>query len=197
MNAGKKKGLGRGLSALFGDSTPKEKIQISKQNSLIPIADLSRNPYQPRQNFKEEKLEELVNSIKKNGIIQPIAVRPNKTENGKYKGIILQFHDGHEPIYKYPPFQINKKEFEKWSDKCIEENSSLTWIGCTYWYLDVFTCALVLRNKEWFKEVKPLIQNVWDTIVKERVSGYEHRKPKKRVKKEKPQQITNVIKIDI
>ena len=50
---------------------------------------------------------------------------------------------------------------------------------------------------EWFKEVKPLIQNVWDTIVKERVSGYDHRKPKKRVKKEKPPQITNVIKIDI
>ena len=85
MNAGKKKGLGRGLSALFGDSTPKEKIQISKQNSLIPIADLSRNPYQPRQNFKEEKLEELANSIRKNGIIQPIAVRPSKSSTGKYE----------------------------------------------------------------------------------------------------------------
>ena len=85
MNAGKKKGLGRGLSALFGDSTPKEKTQISKQNNVIPIADLSRNPYQPRQNFKEEKLEELANSIRKNGIIQPIAVRPSKSSTGKYE----------------------------------------------------------------------------------------------------------------
>ena len=85
MIAGKKKGLGRGLSALFGDSTPKEKIQISKQNNAIPIADLSRNPYQPRQNFKEEKLEELANSIRKNGIIQPIAVRPSKSSTGKYE----------------------------------------------------------------------------------------------------------------
>ena len=84
MNIGKKKGLGRGLSALFGDSSPKEKSQLSN-NNMVAIADLSRNPYQPRQNFKEEKLEELANSIKKNGIIQPIAVRPSKTQNGKFE----------------------------------------------------------------------------------------------------------------
>ena len=49
------------------------------------ISDLSRNPYQPRQSFSEEKLEELANSIRKNGIIQPIAVRPSKSENAKYE----------------------------------------------------------------------------------------------------------------
>ena len=84
MNVGKKKGLGRGLSALFGDSSPKEKSQVSN-NNMVAIADLSKNPYQPRQNFKEEKLEELANSIKKNGIIQPIAVRRSKTQNGKFE----------------------------------------------------------------------------------------------------------------
>ena len=84
MNVGKKKGLGRGLSALFGDSSPKEKSQVF-YNNMVAIADLSRNPYQPRQNFKEEKLEELANSIKKNGIIQPIAVRPSKSQNGKFE----------------------------------------------------------------------------------------------------------------
>jgi len=84
MNVGKKKGLGRGLSALFGDSSPKEKSQVFN-NNMVAIADLSRNPYQPRQNFKEEKLEELANSIKKNGIIQPIAVRPSKSQNGKFE----------------------------------------------------------------------------------------------------------------
>jgi len=121
-----------------------------------------------------------------------------KTKDNKYKGIILQFHDGHEPIYEYPPFQITKKEFEKWSDNCIEKHSSLTWIGYTYWYLDKYSCALVLRNKEWFKEIKPLLENVWDTIVKERVTGYEHRKPKRRVKKEiKKDKPINIIKIDI
>ena len=82
---GKKKGLGRGLSALFGDSAPKENKQISNQNNMVPIADLTRNPYQPRQNFKEEKLEELANSIRKNGVIQPIAVRPSNSNSYKYE----------------------------------------------------------------------------------------------------------------
>ncbi|MEC7099444.1 MAG: ParB/RepB/Spo0J family partition protein [Pseudomonadota bacterium] len=82
---GKKKGLGRGLSALFGDDKPKDKPQEIKQLNTVSISDLSRNPYQPRQYFSEEKLEELANSIKKNGIIQPIAVRLNKTETGKYE----------------------------------------------------------------------------------------------------------------
>ena len=83
--SGKKKGLGRGLSALFGDEKPRDKPQEINQTNTISISDLSRNPYQPRQYFSEEKLEELTSSIKKNGIIQPIAVRPNKTENGKYE----------------------------------------------------------------------------------------------------------------
>ncbi len=81
----KKKGLGRGLSALFGDEKPLDKpLKTSKPNT-ISISDLSRNPFQPRQNFREEKLVELANSIKKNGIIQPIAVRPNKHEPGKFE----------------------------------------------------------------------------------------------------------------
>ena len=83
--SGKKKGLGRGLSALFGDEKPKDKPQEIKKTNTVSISDLSRNPYQPRQHFSKEKLEELVNFIKKNGIIQPIAVRPNKSENGKYE----------------------------------------------------------------------------------------------------------------
>ena len=85
MNAGKKKGLGRGLSALFGDEKNQEKQAESSTLNKLSISDLSRNPYQPRQNFSETKLEELANSIKKNGIIQPIAVRPKKSDNGKFE----------------------------------------------------------------------------------------------------------------
>ncbi len=85
MSPGKKKGLGRGLSALFGDNTPKEKKPLTNQYNTAAISDLSRNPYQPRQSFKEEKLEELANSIRKNGIIQPIAVRPSKSDSSKYE----------------------------------------------------------------------------------------------------------------
>ena len=85
MNTGKKKGLGRGLSALFGDEKPKEKPQEINKSTAVSISDLSRNPYQPRQHFSEEKLEELANSIKKNGVIQPIAVRHSKSDTSKYE----------------------------------------------------------------------------------------------------------------
>ena len=81
----KKKGLGRGLSALFGDSKPVSENKEVNSVKRVSIGDLSRNPYQPRMNFREEKLEELANSIKKNGIIQPIAVRPSKSEKGKFE----------------------------------------------------------------------------------------------------------------
>ena len=85
MTTGKKKGLGRGLSALFGDEEPKRKNIENKELNEVSISDLSRNPYQPREIFNETKLEELTKSIKKNGVIQPIAVRPKKNELGKYE----------------------------------------------------------------------------------------------------------------
>ena len=79
-----KKGLGRGLSALFGDIEKKAKDSQLEKNK-IPIASIERNKYQPRVIFNEEKLTELSSSIKENGVIQPIAVRPNKFEPGKYE----------------------------------------------------------------------------------------------------------------
>ena len=74
-----KKGLGRGLSSLLGDST--KKIQTNK----VSIKDLTRNKFQPRKHFSKESLEELTNSIKEQGVIQPIVVRPDKSSEGKYE----------------------------------------------------------------------------------------------------------------
>jgi ParB family transcriptional regulator, chromosome partitioning protein len=85
MSSGKKKGLGRGLSALFGDEKLKDETQETNKSNTVSISDLSRNPYQPRQYFDEAKLEELAQSIKKKGIIQPIAVRSKKNEPTKYE----------------------------------------------------------------------------------------------------------------
>ena len=85
MNSNKKKGLGRGLSALFGDEKPKSISPEINSSNNVSISDLCRNPYQPRQDFREEKLEELANSIRAKGIIQPIAVRPIKDRPGKYE----------------------------------------------------------------------------------------------------------------
>ena len=74
-----KKGLGRGLSSLLGDSS--KKIETNK----VLIKDLTRNKFQPRRQFARESLEELTNSIKEQGVIQPIVVRPNKSSEGKYE----------------------------------------------------------------------------------------------------------------
>ena len=74
-----KKGLGRGLSSLIGDSGSK-----SKQSNL-KIDDIMSNPYQPRKIFDDEQLNDLTNSIKERGIIQPIVVRPSKSQNEKFE----------------------------------------------------------------------------------------------------------------
>ncbi len=74
-----KKGLGRGLSSLLGDVS--KKVEKNK----VDIKDLIRNKFQPRKHFSKESLEELTNSIKAQGVIQPIVVRPDKNLNGKYE----------------------------------------------------------------------------------------------------------------
>ncbi|MDC3157713.1 ParB/RepB/Spo0J family partition protein [Candidatus Pelagibacter sp.] len=74
-----KKGLGRGLSSLIGDS---DRINDKKN---ISISLLIRNKYQPRKKFDEVSLEELTNSIRERGIIQPIIVRPSSDEEDKFE----------------------------------------------------------------------------------------------------------------
>jgi len=74
-----KKGLGRGLSSLIGDS---EKIDNKKS---VSISSLIRNKYQPRKKFGEVSLEELTNSIRERGIIQPIIVRPSSDLEDKFE----------------------------------------------------------------------------------------------------------------
>ena len=74
-----KKGLGRGLSSLIGDTS--KKIETNK----IAINDITRNKFQPRKHINKESLEELTNSIKERGVIQPIVVRHDKSSEGKYE----------------------------------------------------------------------------------------------------------------
>ncbi len=74
-----KRGLGRGLSSLIGDS--KNKTSITK----LSINNISRNKFQPRKVFNKDNLEELTISIKERGVIQPIIVRPDKDSSGKYE----------------------------------------------------------------------------------------------------------------
>jgi len=74
-----KKGLGRGLSSLIGET--KSEININK----LSISDLVSNKFQPRKIFDEDSIQDLTNSIKERGIIQPIIVRKSSNDNSKYE----------------------------------------------------------------------------------------------------------------
>src|SRR5210317_903571 len=74
-----KKGLGRGLSSLIGET------KVETQKNQLPISDLIPNKYQPRKIFDEKNLEDLTNSIKERGMIQPIIVRKSNDDKSKYE----------------------------------------------------------------------------------------------------------------
>ena len=74
-----RKGLGRGLSSLIGEN------KVETNNSKLSLSEIIPNRYQPRKNFDEESLNELSNSIKERGVIQPIIVRKSKIEKTKYE----------------------------------------------------------------------------------------------------------------
>jgi ParB family chromosome partitioning protein len=74
-----KKGLGRGLSSLMGE------VKIELKKNQLQISDIVPNKYQPRKIFEESNMEDLTNSIKERGIIQPIIVRKSQDHNQKYE----------------------------------------------------------------------------------------------------------------
>jgi len=74
-----KKGLGRGLSSLIGET------KIETNINKISISGLVRNKFQPRRIFDEDSLQDLTNSIKERGIIQPIIVRKSSDDNSMYE----------------------------------------------------------------------------------------------------------------
>ena len=92
----KKTGLGKGLSALIPDSLSVQETSLIKQSKLeqdtittleselrqVPIADIDRNPYQPRTVFDDEKLAELTTSVQEVGVLQPILLRE---QNDRYE----------------------------------------------------------------------------------------------------------------
>ena len=78
----KQKGLGRGLNAIFGTENIISKVAPMNEMAHIAITDIERNPLQPRTDFDQESLEELADSIRQLGVIQPITVKKN--DNGKY-----------------------------------------------------------------------------------------------------------------
>jgi len=125
------------------------------------------------------------------------------------KGVVIYFHNKSEakPFYLYKPLNIVKMDdILKWEEEMIELYQSpqhnMTYIKCNYWKLEKLSCVLVLRNKSWFKNNIQAIENVWNIIEKERVTGYEHRAPNKKpkIKKDYLDNVNNngicLIKLD-
>jgi len=133
--------------------------------------------------------------------------------DNKTKGIILYFHTKEgKPFYKYKPLEIiTENDIKLWEEAELEKYESepynYTFLKFIYWKLEKLSCVLVLRNKEWFKNNIGQLEKVWKTIEEERISGYAHRAPVKKTKKEplKPfiekeqgclLKFTNIIKVD-
>ena len=115
----------------------------------------------------------------------------------KMKGIIIYFHTKEgNPFYVYKPLEIiDENDISKWEDDTLNlyqsEEYKYTYMKFIYWKLEVLSCVLVLRNREWFKNNVPQLEKVWKIIEGERVTGYEHRAPVKKQKKESNKPFVN------
>ena len=112
-----------------------------------------------------------------------------KTKEGNFKGTIIYFHtkDG-SPKYEYMPLNIiSLKDVGLWEENTISKYCSepynYIFMKFIYWKLEQLSCVLVLRDEEWFKNNVGQLENIWNIIEKERISGYQHRAPKKNTKK--------------
>ena len=119
----------------------------------------------------------------------------------EYKGVILGFMEKTanptkpKPNYVYMPLtrDLDKESIEDWikETRNASKTEGLILYSVIYWYLDEISCVLIQRNKKWFAAALPKIKSVWETIEKERISGYEHRNAKKRQSKTQVTQETD------
>lgn len=119
------------------------------------------------------------------------------SKDGKMKGEIIYFHTKEgKPFYVYKPLDcIHHNDINNWEDYTVEtyenEPYNYTYMKTIFWKLDVLSCVLVLRNREWFKSNVPQLEKVWKIIEEERITGYQHRAPVKKTKREPSKPFVN------
>jgi putative phage-type endonuclease len=123
----------------------------------------------------------------------------------EYKGVILHFiqrptnaltnalltnsftQTSNIPVYIYMPLfvELTTESINDWiaQQKIEQKSNDLVLFSTIYWYLEEISCVLIPRNRQWFSAALPKIDAVWQTILRERVDGYEHRASKKRIQK--------------
>lgn len=121
-----------------------------------------------------------------------------------YNGVILYFIKSNfadaKPHYVYMPLniQLDKSAIGEWiNEKKKELKESHILFKRIYWYCEAYSCVLVKRNQPWFEMALPKIAELWNTVEKERVTGYEHRKPKKRISAEKKCLISKLVREEV
>ena len=116
----------------------------------------------------------------------------NNTTHSDYRGVVLyfinnNFNENDDPVYYYMPLNVPllKENIEEWISQTKEEARVINLIlfNTIYWYLDEISCVLIKRNQAWFAEAGNTIKDVWDTIQEEKIKGYDHRSPKRRIMK--------------
>ena len=112
------------------------------------------------------------------------------SKDNKKKGIILYFHTKEgKPYYVYKPLDIiHPDDIIQWEEKMLDlyqsDKYNYTYIKFIYWKLEQVSCVLVCRNRQWFEGAIQELKELWDTVVLERVSGFEHRAPNRKTKKD-------------
>ena len=141
------------------------------------------------RNYTKKKLEK--------GIILWFQPSPVKNPNGS--GFIYSM-----PLYEYAPLGLSQDEYDKWEQDIFtrHENTGCFWVKNIYWYVDQYSCVLILRNRLWFQAAVPVLQDLWETIEKERKTGFAHRAPKKKTTKsstdaDSTAEYVNVVKVDL
>lgn len=90
----------------------------------------------------------------------------------------------------------NIEAFDAWLQQKKQEHAGYVLSNTIYWFLDQYSCVLIKRNCNWFKAALPKLEAIWQTIVKERISGCEHRAPKKRQPKSTSPPDITITKMD-
>lgn len=141
------------------------------------------------RNYTKKKLEK--------GIILWFQPSPVKNPNGS--GFIYSM-----PLYEYAPLGLSQDAYDKWEQDIFtrHEHTGCFWVKNIYWYVDQYSCVLILRNRLWFQAAVPVLQDLWETIEKERKTGFAHRAPKKKTTKsstdaDSTAEYVNVVKVDL
>jgi putative phage-type endonuclease len=162
------------------NGNPKMEYWIQMQLQL-EVCDLKECDFLETRFTEYENEEEFMNDVAAANASEKGT--PFLSKDYKQKGIIMYFIKDGQPLYEYytPSTTSTLETYQQWEEATMLKNESIMWIKNIYWKLDQLSCVLVMRNKLWFDYAKEELYAIWQIIEKERIEGYDHRAPKKRI----------------